>query len=392
MKVRRIIAVVSVLALVLSVGSDAWAKKRKDAEPTNIDRINLGKVMLQDRHYDRALAQLEGVKLDNEKDPVDLAEYWFLVGISLNGLSNWKNAAEAFSKAKANGNLDPRATLLEANAHLQLKAPSEALAALATAPPEARQIGEFYLLESRAHYDSGNKFEAFGALDRGYQAVPESDNIARKRVLLLVDLGLYQTAVDEAQVFFERDSTRPEDYAALATALIEANEKQRATLLLEQAALLYPENVDIRKRLGFAYYEQGRPLSAGDVLYTLALIDGEHARSAAELYVQAKRYPRAVRMNAKVEEQSAKVKQRLIILLDENHFEAATGLDRRIERLGLLEDENVVYALAYAHYRSGNFARMEQLLSLITDASLFRKAIELRRSAEECRQSIWKCD
>ncbi|MEL6187970.1 MAG: hypothetical protein AAFU79_25385, partial [Myxococcota bacterium] len=83
---------------------------------------------------------------------------------------------------------------------------------------------------------------------------------------------------------------------------------------------------------------------------------------------------------------------RLIILLDQNHFEAATGLDRRIERLGLLEDENVVYALAYAHYRSGNFDRMENLLSLITDAALFRKAIELRRSAEECKQSIWKCD
>ncbi|MEL6189889.1 MAG: hypothetical protein AAFU79_35140, partial [Myxococcota bacterium] len=196
MSARRIIAAVSVCFFVLALGGDAWAKKkRKDDEPANIDRINLGKVMLQDRHYDRALAQFEGVKLDDEKDPVDLAEYWFLVGISLNGLSNWKNAAEAFEKAKANGNLDPRSTLLQANAYLQLKDPAKALQALGTAPPEAKQLAEFYLLESRAHYDAGDKFEAFGALDRGYQAVPESDNIARKRVLLLVDLGLYQSAV-----------------------------------------------------------------------------------------------------------------------------------------------------------------------------------------------------
>lgn len=383
---------VSLIASAVFIAGPVEAKKRKNQEPTNAERITLGRVMLADGHYDRALLQFDQVELGDEKNPVDQGEYWYFVGLAYDGLGSAQKAAESFMKALDAGSLEPRAALYAAKSWLEVGKPTAALETLKKAPPTASEIPQFYILESRAHFENKDKFSAFGALDRGHSRFPQNLELARKRVLLLVDLGLYQTAVDEAQEFFGSEGVKPEDYVALATSLIKANQKDRASLLLEQAVLLYPEDIDVRRRLAFAYFENERPLSAGDVIYPIALIEAASAQSAAELYVKARKFPRAVRMNARVEDQSAKVKQRLIILLEQNHFEAAAALDRRVERLGLLEDENIAYALAYAHYRSGSFPRMERLLTLITDASLFRKAIELRRSAEACRQSVWKCD
>ena len=384
------------LGLALPVGmagphsAVAKDKKKADDGPSDLDRMNLAKIMLQDGHSDRALNVLRQV--DPTAEGVEEQEYWRLVGLSQYLLDQWEGAEQAYAKAIALGDLTVNVYLQRANALIQLKRPEEAIDVLNSAPPAANAMAARYVLESNAHYSMDDKHGAFEALDRGYQRLPKEDLIARKRVLLLVDLGLYQTAVDEAQVFFKRDSAKVEDYIALATALIEAKEQDRATLLLEQAALLYPEEIEIRSRLALSYFEGQKPLAAGDVLYPVALIDAKSAQSAAELYVKARRFTRAERMNAKVEDQSAKIRQRLIILLEQSHFEAAAALDQRVERLGLLEDENIAYALAYAHYRTGNFPRMERLLSLITDASLFRKGIELRRSAEKCRQSFWKCD
>lgn len=379
------------LSLLLG-GADAFAKSKKDesGEPTDLDRMTLAKVMLGDNYYDRALSVL--LQVDPASEGVDPIEYWRLLGLSNYKLSQWESANKAYTEAMALGDVTPLVFLQRADALRQLKRGPLALTVLKSAPPVTLTQPGRYILESKIHHEMGNKHDAFLAIDRGHAALPDAAGIARTRIRQLVELGLYQFAVDEAQVFFQREDTTPDDYIALATALVNANEKQRAALLLEQAALLFPEDIEVRSRLALAYYEKERPLSAGDILYPLALINAESAQSAAELYVKAGRYSRAVRMNARIEDQAVKVRQRLIILLEQSHYEAAASLDKRIERLGLLEDENILYALAYAHYRTGNFTRMERLLSLISDASLFRKSIELRRSAEKCRQSFWKCD
>jgi hypothetical protein len=66
-------------------------------------------------------------------------------------------------------------------------------------------------------------------------------------------------------------------------------------------------------------------------------------------------------------------------------------MDRDLRRNGLLQDESIRYALAYAHFRTGSFERVDKLLSGISDPDLFRKATELRRSMEECGEQQWQC-
>ena len=390
---------ISLLVLTLSLSGQAFAKKKKeDSGPSDLDRINLAKLMLRDGHGDRALAVLQQV--NRTADGVIEAEYWFLLGLAQHGMDQWLGAEQALTKAIEIAAATPdtgfsvpiNGFIIRASALIKLKRPQDAVKSLEDAPPEAADVEAYYLVKSNAYYLDGNKHEAFNALDAGYKRLAKSDKLGSKRILMLVDLGLYQSAVDEAQVFFNRVTIKINDYIALATALIEAKQIERAILLLEQAALLYPEDIEVRSHLARAYFEDQKPLAAGDILYPVGLFESKSAQSAAELYVKAGRFIRAQRMNARVDDQQAKTRQRLIILLEQSHFEAAAALDRRIERLGLLKEEKIAYALAYAHYRSGNFKRMEQLLSLITEAALFRKSIELRRSAEECRQSIWKCD
>ncbi|MBX2810755.1 MAG: hypothetical protein KTR25_03050 [Myxococcales bacterium] len=379
------------LSGLLPIIQTAYAQEEtNDAHgPTNVDLINLAKRMLQDQHYDRALASLQQVDLAEEG--VAEMEFWRLIGISYYKLSQWDDAQKAYAKAIELGDLQPGIYLQRANAFIEMKRPKEALEVIQNVPPSAAILPNRFIIESTAHYENGDKSQAYLVMDQGYKTLPDNEIIARKRILLLVDLGLHQTAITEAQTFFERGESTSEDYAALATALIKAKQPERAALLLEQAALIYPLDLDLRNRLALAYFEKEQPLSAGDILYPVALVDPESARSAAELYIKAKHFIRAYRMNSRIDDQPQKVRQRLIILLEKQHFEAATSLYTRIERLDLLKDESLVYALAYAFYRTGNFQRMEYLLSLITDSSLFEKSVELRKFAEECRQSFWKC-
>lgn len=364
--------------------------KANTGEPTNLDHINLAKLMLQDSHFDRALASLQLVDLTQEG--VDPKEYWYLLGLANYKLSQWDDAQKAYAKAIELGDLRPRIYLQRASALLQLKKSAEAITVIENMPPGSEQNPDRWILESTARYDQGNKHAAFAAIDEGHAQLPENEIIARKRILLLVDIGLYQTAINEAQVFFERSNVTSKDYAALATALIQAKQAKRAAVLLEQAALLFPTDNDIRKRLALAYMSDEKPLSAGDILYPSALVDPDSARAATELYIKAKHFLRATRMNARVDDQTQKVRQRLAILLEQQHVEAATALYPRIKRLGLLKDDSIAYALAYTFYRTGDFPRMEQLLSLISDSALFQQGVQLRKTAEDCRQSFWKCD
>ena len=59
--------------------------------------------------------------------------------------------------------------------------------------------------------------------------------------------------------------------------------------------------------------------------------------------------------------------------------------------IGLIEDEDLRYAIAYALFKTGEFGAAERHLAVLTRADLFRKAAELRRAMQDCRKDRWKC-
>ena len=67
-------------------------------------------------------------------------------------------------------------------------------------------------------------------------------------------------------------------------------------------------------------------------------------------------------------------------------------MGKAMSRVGLLEDESLRYALAYALYEDGQFEASEKHLTLLTKSELFKKATHLRKSMSECRADVSKCE
>jgi hypothetical protein len=66
-------------------------------------------------------------------------------------------------------------------------------------------------------------------------------------------------------------------------------------------------------------------------------------------------------------------------------------MEAALYRVGRLGDEDLRYALAYAHFQGGDYARAEGHLTALKRPELFRKATELRRLMAECATDRWSC-
>ena len=85
------------------------------------------------------------------------------------------------------------------------------------------------------------------------------------------------------------------------------------------------------------------------------------------------------------------IKQRLAILVELSDFESVAAMDDALERLGLYENQDILYAHAYSLYRTGAFDQSRSQLSGLTRPDLFRKATELRSAMEKCEGATWQC-
>jgi tetratricopeptide (TPR) repeat protein len=99
----------------------------------------------------------------------------------------------------------------------------------------------------------------------------------------------------------------------------------------------------------------------------------------------------ALTLNGQVIDQQKKLKQRLAIFIDLERFDQAAGMEPDLYRTGLLANEDIRYALAYALFKTGRYEEAESHLRQLTDSDLFRKANELRGAMERCREEPWRC-
>ena len=122
-----------------------------------------------------------------------------------------------------------------------------------------------------------------------------------------------------------------------------------------------------------------------------ALRDPNLLVETAELYRRAGYGALALSLNARVPDQARKLKQRIGILVQLKRYGEVTGMEAALRRSGVLDDEDVRYALAYAYFRAGDFAAADRHLAALKRPELFRKATELRKVMEECADAPWSC-
>jgi tetratricopeptide (TPR) repeat protein len=355
----------------------------------DVDYLALAALMLRDGNLDRALLALDQVDL--HADGAVLARYYTLRGMTHVRRNEHELARDALRQAIASGAADAVVHVYLAQSQFQLEDYGGAIAAQDSAGAAIERIPSIYHMRAQCYWLLDDPVGALATLDQAAGIFVEDASFLRRKVFYLVDLGLFQQAAVLGREYLQRSEGKLEDYVALGNALRASGELDEAALLLEQALLQFPGSADVRKVLAHVYIDRSRLSAAADVLYEAALIEPALLAEAAELYRRSGQAYRALTLNSQLSDQPEKFRQRLALYLQVGHFEQAAAMETPLRRVGLLEDQDIRYAVAYALFKTGDFEAAEGHLAELDRADLFRKAAELRRVIGDCTAERWKC-
>ena len=359
------------------------------AERDEVDYVALGAQLVRDGHYDRAAAAL--AQVDPTAEGVDLVTFHTARGRVALEQQQGEQAAEAFGAAIAAGQTDPMIHLYRAQALFGLERWADALQALDAAGDGVQALAGAWLMRAHAQWMLGQRQAALDTLSAAGNRFTGNTQFQRRQVFYLVEAGLYQQAAALGRDYLARAEGKAADYAAIGTALRQAGSHDEALRFLESAALQFPADGALARALAQTWLARGDALAAAEVLAKQAEREPVLLPEAAELFRRAGQRVRALSLNARITDQERKLKQRLGLLVELRRYDQVAGMEDALHRVGLLADEDVRYALAYAHYRAGDFAAAEKHLTALKRPELFRKATELRRLMQDCADARWTC-
>ncbi len=373
------------LLLAFTLAAPALGKSKEN----EVNYLDLAALMMRDDNLDRALVALQQVDVTDEK--LDRLRYYTLLGITNFRLQQFEPARDALQQAAKLETADATVYVYLAQADYQLGDYNAAVAAVDRTGDALTQLPSLHHLKAQCYWMMDRKDLALATLDTAQTLFPGESSLLRRRVFYLIDLGLFQTAASLGRQYLDQSEGKLEDYVALGNALRSSGQLGQASVLLEQAQLRFPSSPEVGKVLAHVYIDRGELSAAADLLYGAALLEPDLMAEAAELYRRSGQVYRALTINGSLNDQPEKLRQRLALLIEMQGYEQAAAMDNAMYRVGLLSDEDLAYAMAYAQFKSGTFARAEQLLSTLTRPELVRKAIELRRAMQDCQQDSWKC-
>jgi tetratricopeptide (TPR) repeat protein len=300
-------------------------------------------------------------------------------------------AREAFLGAVRTDDADSVVFIYLAQVNYQLEDYPSTVEALDLAGVSVERIPSVYHMKAQSYWLMNEKIKAIATLEQAMEIFQQDASFLRRKVFYLIDLGLFQQAAELGRAYLEQAEGKLEDFIALGNALRASGDLDEAALILEQAQLEFPQSPDVKKVLAHVYIERGQMSVAADLLYQAALFDPALLAEAAELYRRSGQTFRALSLNSQLNNQAEKLRQRLALYLEMGRFEQAAAMESALIRVGLLEDEDIRYAIAFALFKTGDFPAAERQLTALNRPDLFRKAAELRRAIQDCAAESWKC-
>ena len=366
--------------------SAAWAEEGQE-QSTNL--IELAAIMLRDGHSDRAILALQGVDLEDED--TDLARFYTLQGLAYMNLNDFVAAKDSFQLAISSGQQEKTIYVYLAQVNFSLKNYQETLQAITEAGQLINNYPALFAIKARAYWQLEEAEQAINTLNEAEQLFPGDYRFLKQKVFYFVELELYHEAAKLGRKYLSLSHAKAEDYVAIGNALRLSKAYEEAADILEIARLQFPNNDVVAKLLAHVYLDQDQLNSAAFILEQAAMLNSELLSEAAEIYRRAGRFHKALTLNEAISDQKVKLKQRLSILLALKRFELVANMESALSRNGLLDDQHVRYALAYAFFSTGRHAAANDHLDHLTDADLFRRGIELRRLMEICKTEPWQC-
>ena len=382
---------------------------RAATEEAAVDYLELAAVLTRDGAWERAAAAL--ARVDPAAPATDARRYHSVRGMLALGQQDLARAAEACAAAIAASEVaaeadaavavDPQLHIQHAQALFGLERWQDALAALDAAGDAVAGLSGAWLMRAHAHWQLGNQEQ--GQHEQGQQQralevladaaarFPANAEFARRQVFYLIELGLFQEAGALGLLQLQRSVGNAADHVVIGTALRRARSYDAALGVLEPAQLQFPDDGLVARALAQTWLERGDPLAAAEILARQTEREPVLLPEAAELFRRAGRRVRALALNARIAEQPRKLQQRVGLLVELGRFAEVAGMEEALYRNGLLEDEDIRYALAYARFQLGDHAAAERHLKALTRPELFRRATEMRRLMQDCAGAQWAC-
>jgi tetratricopeptide (TPR) repeat protein len=378
--------IIALLSLCLTLPATGLAR---DESPDDVDYLALAALMMRDGNLDRALVALDQV--DTTDEELDLVRYYTLRGMTHLRRGENELARDAFLQAIDSGEVEAVVHVYLAQVYYQLEDYRSVIRSLDSAGDAVARVPSVYHMRAQCHWLLDEPALALGTLDAASGMFTEDQSFLRRKVFFLIDLGLFKEASELGRLYLETSQGKLEDYIALGNALRASGDLDEAAQFLESAQLQFPGSVEVKKVLAHVYIDRGETGAAADLLYQAALRDSSLMAEAAELYRRSGQVYRALAINSALADQPEKFRQRLALYLEMESFEQAAAMETALYRVGLLAEEDLRYAMAYAFFKTGEFERAEGHLSQLTRPDLFRKAAELRRVIQDCGEESWKC-
>lgn len=374
----------SILALVLLLSvSPVFAKD-------DVDYLSLSALMIKEGEYIKALEALDKVKVA-EKKREDVKRYYTLKGIASLKRELYKNSIAAFNMAIEKGQKDPVFQFYLAQAYFGLKEYDQAIARLEGTGELQNTMPGVWQLKAQIYWDQGKKSASWQTLTEAEARFPDQSSFTRRKVFVLIQMGLFKEASVLGATYLSSTDAESRDYIAIGEALRRSGEPVAALKFLELARFKFNREKDLYLAMVQAYMDLDQFYTAAQLMEEAGRLDSALLIDAAELYRRSGHADRALYINSQINDQKEKLKQRLMLLLEPGYYDRIITIRDDLYRTGLLEDQNIKYAVGYAYFQTGDYEKTEELLQEITDTNLLRKAAELRKSMESCQSDPSSC-
>ncbi len=360
--------------------------------------VNSIEVLIKNSEFKKAKTLFKSINLAH-LNPLDQVRYYFYQGMLAFESKKYVKALEYYRQAEKKlkfinptGEVDyqtPIATFM-AQSHFALNEFESAISALRL---QKNRTEKSYLILSSSYWGLKKQDKAFDILSRALQKFPRSSNLIKQKALYFADLGLLHELYLEGQSLISATKDFDQTYFLfLVNLLKQKNELHLAKKLLEAELAVNPLNADITSELAYIYYAQNSLYPAKDLYLRAANLDAKYAYQAAEVLLKNNDLVLAKYFNSKVLDAKKKTKQRFALEIKAANFHEAYFLKDELNRQGLLEDESLIYALAYCAVKIGKVTKAKQYLQQIKTPEMFKKALKLKDWSQECAEDgSWKC-
>ena len=353
----------------------------------DIDYIGLAKTLIRDGNFSRAEKTLNKI---SEEDDVQQDELYALQGMILLNKKKYKEAKKKFSKSLEEGQKNSEIFLYLAEANLQLGNLTEALRNLNRVRGLWLKKISYFVLKAEIFWKMGEKIKAWEVLGAAESLGLAPFVIAKKKFTYFIQEGLFQASHDLAVKLFKKGLNKS-DLVAMAGQWRQQKQYDLAISTLQMALLKWPRDSQVTLELAQNYLMKNEKLSVALLLEESARTHPELRFEAAEVLRQVGLSYRARHLNLGTLDPEKKLRQKVALFLEEDNYSSLTALLPALQREKMLEDENILYAVAFSLFQTGDFRKSQNFLNQITSNELFEKAVELRKEIEKCQLNSWSC-